>query len=400
MSDFNIRIEKDNRPNRKKPYLVRWSGEFDPHAGRQKRYCRSFAKRKDAERFLQQKKDEFEAGLSKDERHITIKQLCDKFIAVNQKEYTSGTINLYQDSIGRLLSYFHPSTPVHTIRQEHAQAFIAQLGYVRKDCLAQGDELSDSARNIKLRNCKKIFNTAVEWKYIIENPFKNIKQVKPTTKTWHRVTVEEFNSILEYIPTLRNKVFYSLLYGCGLRTGEALNLLNNGVNIDIENKQIQLKNRPATQNIPPFLLKDKEARNIPIPQKVLELIKKLNKEHDPHCPFLLMTKERWQTVQQTWHKMRKEGKAREWQNWRLVCNPLRDFKRVCKRAGIKTDEKLNLHCLRKGWACNLAENGVSPKTLCELGGWSDPSVLNEYYNKVTDANRDKARRILDELMGE
>jgi len=92
--------------------------------------------------------------------------------------------------------------------------------------------------------------------------------------------------------------------------------------------------------------------------------------------------------------------VREWQNWRLVCNPLRDFKRYCKRAGIQTDEKLNLHCLRKSWACNLAENGISPKTLCELGGWSDPSVLNEYYSKVTDANRDRAKQVLDELMGQ
>ena len=93
-------------------------------------------------------------------------------------------------------------------------------------------------------------------------------------------------------------------------------------------------------------------------------------------------------------------RAREWQNWRLVCNPLRDFKRYCKRAGIQTDEKLNLHCLRKSWACNLAENGISPKTLCELGGWSDPSVLHEYYSKTTDANRDRARQVLDDLMGQ
>ena len=83
-----------------------------------------------------------------------------------------------------------------------------------------------------------------------------------------------------------------------------------------------------------------------------------------------------------------------------MCNTLRDFKRVCKKAGIKTEEKLNLHCLRKGWACNLAENGIAPKTLCELGGWSKPETLHEYYTKVSDANRDKARQVLDDLFGE
>jgi integrase len=100
-----------------------------------------------------------------------------------------------------------------------------------------------------------------------------------------------------------------------------------------------------------------------------------------------------------WQKMRQEGNGRKWENWMLICNRTRDFKVYCKNAGIKTREKLNLHCLRKGWACNLAENGISPKTLCDLGGWSDPSVLHEYYSKATDANKDKAKQVLDGLLG-
>jgi len=217
---------------------------------------------------------------------------------------------------------------------------------------------------------------------------------------WHRITVDEFNRILEHTTTLRNHVFYSLLYWCGLRCNEALSLLANGSNIDFENGQVHLKSRPGTQTMPPFVLKDKEPRSIPIPKLVLSLLIQLNKEHNSDCPYLLIPPERWKVVQQTWKKMRQEGRAREWQNWRLVCNPLRDFKIYCKRAGIQTDEKINLHGLRKGWACNLAEKGIAPKTLCELGGWSDPSVLHEYYSKATDANRDRARQVLDELMGE
>ena len=119
------------------------------------------------------------------------------------------------------------------------------------------------------------------------------------------------------------KVFYALLYGCGLRTGEALNLLNDDSWIDLKHGQIHLHNRPATQEIPPFLLKDKEARTIPIPRAVLEMLIQLKKETDPDCPFILLTKERWGVVQNTWQKMKNGGRAREWQDWRLVCNPLR-----------------------------------------------------------------------------
>lgn len=70
------------------------------------------------------------------------------------------------------------------------------------------------------------------------------------------------------------------------------------------------------------------------------------------------------------------------------------------KAGIQTSYRLCIHCLRKSWACNLAENGIAPKTFCELGGWSKPETLHEYYTKVSDANRDKARKVLVELMEE
>jgi integrase len=105
-------------------------------------------------------------------------------------------------------------------------------------------------------------------------------------------------------------------------------------------------------------------------------------------------------VKAKWTLLREQGKGREWQNFMLMNNRHRDFLQCCRKAGIKTSDRLCIHCLRKSWACNLAENGIAPKTLCELGGWSKPETLHEYYTKVSDANRDKARRVLDELMGE
>ena len=96
----------------------------------------------------------------------------------------------------------------------------------------------------------------------------------------------------------------------------------------------------------------------------------------------------------------KEGKSKSWQNTHLGNNMLREFKTSCARAGIKTHEKLMLHCLRKSWACNLAENGIGNKTLLELGGWSDIRVLDEFYSKASDANKKKAVDVLDRLMGE
>jgi integrase len=217
---------------------------------------------------------------------------------------------------------------------------------------------------------------------------------------WHRITVKEFKSLMEQTPNLRLRAFYAVMYGCGLRSGEAINLLALGKNIDFESDQIHLFSRPGTKDIPPFLLKDKESRSITMPFWVKKLLQELYNEHKQDCPFLFMTIDRWKIVQQNWFKLRQQGLSRDWQNNMLTNNKYRNFQSYCLKAGIKTADKLCLHCLRKSWACNLAENGIAPKTLCELGGWSNPSTLHEYYTRVSDANRDKARQVLDDLMME
>jgi site-specific recombinase XerD len=400
MAELKISIQRDTRKIRKKPYLVRWHGAYDPHTSKQRRYSKSFAKRKEAERFVQAKQDELEAGLSRDEVKISLNNLCEKFIKVHQATYTAGTLDNYRYTIERLTTFFNPHTLIQHIRQDHAEEFIAQIEYVAKEYQGKEGHISDSARNIQLRNCKKIFNKAVEWKFISYNPFGKLKQVKATTKPWHRITVKEFKSLMEHAPTLRIKGFFAVMYGCGLRSGEALNLLANTRNIDFETNQIHLFSRPGTKEIPQFLLKDKEARSITMPRWVKTLLQDLYKEHDPDCPFLFLTPERWQVVQRKWAKLREAGRSREWQNNMLMNNNYRNFQTFCTRAGIQTSDKLCLHCLRKSWACNLAENGIAPKTLCELGGWSNPSTLHEYYTRVSDANRDKARQVLDDLMRE
>ena len=400
MPEFRIKIYKDTRENRKKPFLVRWTGEYNPHTGKQKRYSKSFEKKKFAEQFVQQKKDEFEAGLSRDTVKISLKELCEKYLRVHKEAYTAGTYKCYEYTIQRLTTFFSPHTLIQHIRQDHTEEFIAQIDYVAKEYQDKNSHISDSARNIQLRNCRRIFNKAVEWKFITFNPFGTLKQIKATKKPWHRITVEEFKTLLEIVPTLRLKGFYAVMYGCGLRSGEALNLLVNGKNIDFESNQIHLFSRTGTKDIPQFLLKDKEARSITMPNWVKTILQDLYKEHNPDCPFLFLTPERWKVVQKKWAKLRKAGRSKEWQNSMLMNNNYRNFKQFCSKAGIKTSDKLCLHCLRKSWVCNLAENGIAPKTLCELGGWSNASTLHEYYTRVSDANRDKARQVLDELMGE
>jgi len=399
MARSKITIQKDNRAGRTRRWLVRWYGEYDPRTDKQKRYCESFERRKDAENLAQKLQREFDDGLCRDEKKITLRELTDRFLRVKRNSYTAGTLTNYRITVNRLLKYFDPNIQVAKIQREDAERFVSQIGYIQKNLIAKGKEMSDSGRSVELRNCKKIFNVAVEWNYIRTNPFAKLSLRINDVQSWHFINAEEFETILRCTRTTRHKAFYAIQYGCGLRSGEALNLLWDGINVDFESNRITIVNRPGSEDIPQFKIKDKEARSIPMPQWVVDILTKLHTQSSENCPFVFLTAERWARVRKNWHKFRAEGRAREWKNRNLQNNTLRDLQQCCLRAGIKTNEKLVLHSLRKSWATNLANSGVPVHTLMKMGGWSSIETVQEFYLKSTDENEKKAVEILNNLVG-
>ena len=402
MSTYKIYLNKDTRSIRGKPYLVRWAGEFDPTVGKQKRYSKSFEKRRDAENFIDQLKDEFNAGLTRDNNDISLKDLTDKFISTRRKTLAKSTRDGYQDTINLLLEHFCPTISIKKIRQEDAEEFIANISFISPDHKKQGKELSDSTRNRHLRQCKKLFYTAVEWNYLKNSPFDKIKSGKIRKQNWHYFSPDEFKAILEKTSDLRTRALYTIMYFCGLRTGEALNLLWDGINIDFENNKITVVNRAATRELPPFKVKDYEERTVPMPQMVVDSLTKLQEQSETNNPFVFLTKERFERVQKKiWQeKFLNAGKSADWESRYLINNLLRDFKYNCTSAGFKTNEKFNLHCFRKSYATNLANAGTPAHTLMKLMGHSSIVTSQKYYLRSSDANEKKAVEALEKIYSE
>jgi len=118
------------------------------------------------------------------------------------------------------------------------------------------------------------------------------------------------------------------------------------------------------------------------------------------CPFVFLTPERWELVKIKWQQFYKTGKADQWQNRHLMNNALLTFKRHCRWAGLEiaSGEKIAIHNLRKGYAQNLADNGVSQPTLKKLMGHSSISTTDEFYLRSSDANERHACEALDNIM--
>ena len=387
----------------RKRWLVRWHGKYDLAKEKQQRFGKSFKRKKDAERFAQSLKTDIEDGISIEPQKITLQRLCSKFLSAYEGNVSHSTLSIYKTTIERLTSCFCPYTPIKRIKNEDAMIFLNNIYLLKKGKTLNDNTTvpaSDSIRHRTFRCARRIFNVGKGWGYLRKNPFEGINLGRIKTQNWHYITPEQYKNIIKHTPSLKMKGFYAVMYGCGLRMGEAINLLITNGNIDFQNNQVNIINRPAQKLIPPFFIKDYEARTVPAPKWVMDILEQLRDSAEKGNPFVFLSGDRFLTVQKKWHKYSKAGRAAEWKNSILLNNYQRSFKRACCRAGVVTQDWLMVHCLRKSYGTNLANLGTPAHTLKELMGHSSIVTTQKYYLQITDANRQKAVEGLDRIMSE
>ena len=192
-----IGIYRDPR-NRKKPWVVRWFGAFDPATGRQRRYSKAFRLKVEAEQFQASKWKEFTEGtVPRDGRPtVTLGSYCRDWLKTRRREYSPETVDLYENAIRRLLGYFGKDTLLSTISPLAAAKFVSELE--RLD--GKEGELSNWSRHRTLRNCKTMFADAVNWGLIAKDPFAAVKRPKLIAQEWHYLAPNEYRRLLEVAP--------------------------------------------------------------------------------------------------------------------------------------------------------------------------------------------------------
>ncbi len=386
-----IGLYKDPR-NTHKPWIVRWYGEYDPDIGKQRRYSRSFRLKIEAEEFQAVKTREFGQGFIRDRRSkVTLGNFCKEWLNTKKSDLAPATYDLYCYTARRLKLYFGQDVPLQDITSKDAAFFISKQRSIAKG--REGDQLSDWSREQIKKYSKLFFDAALKWDVIHVNPFSMLGFKKLPTKRWHRVTALEYDSLLEVAPTLRCKVLYALAYTSGARLSELLSLIWNDV--DFENSRLIISNREGTTDMPSFNVKDHESRRIPLPSHTIDLLTEWQTQAPEGIPYILLTKERYERVKVIWHRLQRENKP--WRNRYLSNNTLREFKRHCKRAGIKPVGKLTIHTLRKSCGQNWADH-LPMSVVKELMGHSKVETTLEYYNQVDKDHEEKAARVVQKLI--
>ncbi len=186
----------------------------------------------------------------------------------------------------------------------------------------------------------------------IENPTVKIEtpQVEKTLPDF--LTVEEVNHLLTSISEedsfeLRDKTIFELLYSCGLRITEAVEITLS--DLDFPNKFLKVKG------------KGNKERLVPMGSEALRLLMRYIKESRPHIlgsrisEYLFISK--------------KDSKLNRKSVWRLL-------KGYVERTDIK--KNITPHTLRHSFATHLLENGADLRSVQELLGHMDISTTQIY----------------------
>ena len=189
----------------------------------------------------------------------------------------------------------------------------------------------------------------------------NIKRPKKETKIPIVLTKQEVTTLLNSVQNKKSKLMVSLMYACGFRVSELVNLKINDLNFEEKSGYIRQGKGKKDRffNFPNFLIKKVEKQAI--------------KQQEFEKEYLFTGP---------------KGKLTDRNIQKIV-------KKSAQKANIK--KKVHPHILRHSFATHLLENGVNIRIIQELLGHSDLSTT-QIYTHISTEQLKNVKSPLDLLM--
>lgn len=263
------------------------------------------------------------------------------------KRYSPNTINTYSDALKSFLTFCNTKA-IKEISNEDVICY--NNDYILKN------NFSSSYQN-QIVNSIKLFFKIVKDSQIEIDKIHRPKREKVLPNV---LSKEEVKAILEAPKNLKHKAMLSMIYSCGLRRSELLNLKPN----DIDSKRNVVIIRQS---------KGKKDRITPLSPKILELLRNYYKEYSPKTYLF-------------------EGQEK---NTQYSARSLEEvLKKSIKLATI--NKPVTLHWLRHSYATHLLESGTDLRYIQELLGHNS-SKTTEIYTHVSTKNIQQIKSPFDDL---
>jgi len=213
--------------------------------------------------------------------------------------------------------------------------------------------------NIEIITIRRMFNLAIKWKLLDENPATELQKMRIEQKEILTFNELQFQKLLEVLQ--KDKMFYHIAvfgYYTGARLNEILHL--QWLNINFDDNTIKIINKEN------FKTKSKRNRIVPISQKLNCYLKEMTFEKP--C------------------KMEEYLFPNPWKQALTKHYVSRKFIEYCKEAGLF---KLHYHCLRHTFITNLLKKAVPVIKVMKLVGHSQIGTTMRYLHLIVDDVRDE-----------
>ena len=266
---------------------------------------------------------------------------------LKSKRYSENTISTYCDALQTFLRFF-VNKEISTITNE-------DIIYFNNDYILK-NKFSASFQN-QVVNAVKLFYRTIQQKTL--NP-ELIHRPKRPKLLPNVLSKEEIKLILNAHGNIKHKAMLSLMYSCGLRRGELLNL--------------KIKDIDSARNL--VLVKQAKGRKdriVPLSNKILMLLRDY---------FIAYKPKEWLFEGQDKNKQYDEASLAA------------VLKQAVEKSNIK--KSVTLHWLRHSYATHLLENGTDLRYIQEILGHSR-STTTEIYTHVSTKSIQKVVSPFDNL---
>ena len=252
---------------------------------------------------------------------------------MQSRRYSENTINAYLDALKTFLKYFHTKAIIEITNDDVIEF---NNNYILEN------KLSSSYQNQVVNAIKLFFRT-------MQNTNMNLDVIHRPKRAYvlpNVLSKEEVKKILEAHSNFKHKVMLSLIYACGLRRSELLNLTYT--NINSERGLLIIKQA-----------KGRKDRITPLSPKIIEMLRQHFVANKPKVYLF-------------------EGQASS------EPYDARSLQKVLKQAleKVKINKPVTLHWLRHSYATHLLENGTDLRYIQEILGHSS-SKTTEIYTHVS-----------------
>jgi integrase/recombinase XerD len=271
------------------------------------------------------------------------------------KGYSDSTQKLYVSAVRQLCEHFGKSPG--RITEEDLRDYFLYGKNVKK--------WSRSTSTVALCGIKFFYENT------IKRPWPTLLFIRPGHEKKLPVVLsrEEVHKLLSQVRLLRYRVCLTTIYCCGLRLSEGTQLKVE--DIDSDRGFISIRQSKGNKD-----------RNVPLPQKTLELLREQWKSHRNKVWLFPAAGDRCTNTACATRALSKSSVQKA-------------FRSACRSAGI--NKKASVHTLRHSWATHLLEAGINLRLIQIWLGHSSPATTS-VYTHLTENAKAMAVKSLNELM--